>query len=189
MVAVDARLSLRRWPLFLRIILLRVIPAVTSYYYICHSQIMTFFVLKSGEDEERIILMKSRALRSLDFIRIIISSSSLLLVGGPAVTTVIYLANLITAIRFPRSNSKTFCSLCLWYWFELMPKGHHGYLLGIYHVKTGSLGQKLSLHKRYRHLIFEPPHETPKQHPPPLLLFASASFVSGSSKTKLLDSN
>ena len=36
------------------------------------SQILTFFVLKSGEDEkERIILMKSRALRSLDFIRII----------------------------------------------------------------------------------------------------------------------
>ena len=62
------------------------------------SQILTFFVLKSGEDkEERIILMKSRALRSLDFIRIILSSSSLLLVGGSAVTTVIYLANLITA--------------------------------------------------------------------------------------------
>ena len=60
------------------------------------SQILTFFVLKSGEDEkERIILMKSRALRSLDFIRIILSSSSLLLVGGPAVTTVIYLAKLI----------------------------------------------------------------------------------------------
>ena len=40
------------------------------------SQILTFFVLKSGEDEkERIILMKSRALRSLDFIRIILSSS------------------------------------------------------------------------------------------------------------------
>ena len=36
------------------------------------SQILTLFVLKSGEDEkERIILMKSRALRSLDFIRII----------------------------------------------------------------------------------------------------------------------
>ena len=60
------------------------------------SQILTFFVLKSGEDEkERIILMKSRALRSLDFIRIILSSSSLLLVRGPAVTTVIYLAKLI----------------------------------------------------------------------------------------------
>ena len=59
------------------------------------SQILTFFVLKSGEDEEeRIILMKSRALRSLDFIRIILSSSSILLVGGPAVTTVIYLAKL-----------------------------------------------------------------------------------------------
>ena len=60
------------------------------------SQILTFFVLKSGEDEkERIILMKSRALRSLDFIRIILSSSSLLLVRGPAVTTVIYQAKLI----------------------------------------------------------------------------------------------
>ena len=34
------------------------------------SQILTFFVLKSGEGEEdRITLMKSRALRSLDFIR------------------------------------------------------------------------------------------------------------------------
>ena len=60
------------------------------------SQILTFFVLKSGEDEkERIILMKSRALRSLDFIRIILSSSSLLLVRSPAVTTVIYQAKLI----------------------------------------------------------------------------------------------
>ena len=60
------------------------------------SQILTFFVLKSGEAEkERIILMKSRALRSLDFIRIILSSSSLLLVRGPAVTTVIYQAKLI----------------------------------------------------------------------------------------------
>ena len=39
--------------------------------------------------------MKSSAHRSLDFIRIILSSSSLLLVGGPAVTTVIYLAKLI----------------------------------------------------------------------------------------------
>ena len=56
---------------------------------------LTFFVLKSGEDEkESIILIKSRALQSLDFIRIILSSSSLLLVGGPAVTTVIYLAKL-----------------------------------------------------------------------------------------------
>ena len=56
------------------------------------SQILTFFVLKSGEDEkERIILMKSRGLRPLDFIRIILSSSSLLLVRDPAVTTVIYL--------------------------------------------------------------------------------------------------
>ena len=53
-------------------------------------------MLKSGEDEkERIILMKSRALRSLDFIGIILSSSSLLLVRGPAVTTVIYQAKLI----------------------------------------------------------------------------------------------
>ena len=60
------------------------------------SQILTFFVLKSGEDEkERIILMKSRGLRPLDFIRIILSSSSLLLVRDPAVTTVIYLAKLI----------------------------------------------------------------------------------------------
>ena len=60
------------------------------------SQILTFFVLKSGEDEkETIILMKSRALRSLDFIRLILSSSSLLLVRDPAVTTVIYLAKLI----------------------------------------------------------------------------------------------
>ena len=60
------------------------------------SQILTFFVLKSGEDEkERIILMKSRALRSLDFIRIILSSSSPLLVGGPAMTTVIYVAKLL----------------------------------------------------------------------------------------------
>ena len=60
------------------------------------SQILTFFVLTSGEDEkETIILMKSRALRSLDFIRIILSSSSLLLVRGPAVTTVIYQAKLI----------------------------------------------------------------------------------------------
>ena len=55
-----------------------------------------FFVLKSGEDEkERIILMKSRVLRSLDFIKIILSSSSLLLVRGPAVTIVIYQAKLI----------------------------------------------------------------------------------------------
>ena len=55
------------------------------------SQILTFFVLKSGEDEkERIILMKSRGLRPLDFIRIILSSSSLLLVRDPAVTTVIW---------------------------------------------------------------------------------------------------
>ena len=60
------------------------------------SQILTFFVLKSGEDQkETIILMKSRALRSLDFIRIILSSSSLLLVRDPAVTTVVYLAKLI----------------------------------------------------------------------------------------------
>ena len=60
------------------------------------SQNLTFFVLKSGEDEkERIILMKSRDRRSLDFIRIIRSSSSLLLVRDPAVTTVIYLAKLI----------------------------------------------------------------------------------------------
>ena len=45
---------------------LRVIPTVTSYYYIQYlSQILTFFVLKSGEDDkETMILMKSRALRS-----------------------------------------------------------------------------------------------------------------------------
>ena len=60
------------------------------------SQILTFFVLKSGEDKkERIILMESRDLRPLDFIRIILSSLSLLLVRDPAVTTVIYLAKLI----------------------------------------------------------------------------------------------
>ena len=62
------------------------------------SQILTFFVLKSGEDEkERIILMKSRAfgLWPLDFIRIILSSSFLFLIRDPAVTTVIYLAKLI----------------------------------------------------------------------------------------------
>ena len=74
---------------------LRVIPAVTSYYNIFVTNSDILCVLKSGEDEEeRIILMKSRALRSLDFIRIILSSSSILLVGGPAVTTVIYLAKL-----------------------------------------------------------------------------------------------
>ena len=72
------------------------------------SQILTFFVLKSGEDKkERITLMKSRALRSLDFIRIFLSSSSLLLVRGPAVTTVIYLAKLI------QTNSR-------YAWFEIM---------------------------------------------------------------------
>ena len=54
------------------------------------------FFLEFGEDEkERIILMKSRVLRFLDFIRIILSSSSLFLGGGPAVTIVIYLAKLI----------------------------------------------------------------------------------------------
>ena len=70
---------------------------IILYHFMTYlSQILTFFVLKSGEDEkERIILMKSTALRSLDFIRIILSSSSLLLVGGPEVTTVIYLAKLI----------------------------------------------------------------------------------------------
>ena len=46
------------------------------------SYILTFFVIKSGEDEEeRKTLMKSRALRSLDFTRVILSSSSLLPVG------------------------------------------------------------------------------------------------------------
>ena len=39
--------------------------------------------------------MKSRALRSLDFIRISFFSSSLFLIGGPAVITVIYLAKLV----------------------------------------------------------------------------------------------
>ena len=38
--------------------------------------------------------MKSRALWSRDFVGIILSSSSLLLARGPAVSTVIYLANL-----------------------------------------------------------------------------------------------
>ena len=57
---------------------LRVIPTVTLYWNI--------FVTISD------ILS---ALRSLDFIRIILSSASLLLVRGPAVTTVIYQAKLI----------------------------------------------------------------------------------------------
>ena len=57
---------------------LRVIPTVTLYWNI--------FVINSD------ILS---ALRSLDFTRIILSSSSLLLVRGPAVTTVIYQAKLI----------------------------------------------------------------------------------------------
>ena len=52
-------------------------------------------MLKSGEDKERIILMKFRALRSLDFSKIILSSSSLLLIRDIVVTTVIYLAKLI----------------------------------------------------------------------------------------------
>ena len=53
-------------------------------------------MLKFGEDEkERIILMKFKVLRSLDFIRIILSSSSLLLIRCPAVTIIIYLAKLI----------------------------------------------------------------------------------------------
>ena len=30
----------------------------------------------------------------------------------------------------------------------------------------------VSIHKRYCHLMLEPPHETPKQHPPPPLLLA-----------------
>ena len=58
-----------------------VIHAVTSYCYV--SAILTFFVIKPGEDgEERKPLMKSRALRStsLDFIRVVLSSSSLVLV-------------------------------------------------------------------------------------------------------------
>ena len=71
------------------------IPTIISYNYIFITN-SNIFVLKSGEDEkETIILMKSRALRSLDFIRIILSSSSLLLVRGPAITIVIYLAKLI----------------------------------------------------------------------------------------------
>ena len=57
---------------------LRVIPTVTLYWniFVTNSDILS-------------------ALRSLDFIRIILSSSSLLLVRGPAVTTVIYQAKLI----------------------------------------------------------------------------------------------
>ena len=57
---------------------LRVIPTVTLYWniFVANSDILS-------------------ALRSLDFIRIILSSSSLLLVRGPAVTTVIYQAKLI----------------------------------------------------------------------------------------------
>ena len=57
---------------------LRVIPTVTLYWniFVTNSDIFS-------------------ALRSLDFIRIILSSSSLLLVRGPAVTTVIYQAKLI----------------------------------------------------------------------------------------------
>ena len=56
----------------------RVIPTVTLYWniFVTNSDILS-------------------ALRSLDFIRIILSSSSLLLVRGPAVTTVIYQAKLI----------------------------------------------------------------------------------------------
>ena len=57
---------------------LRVIPTVTFYWniFVTNSDILS-------------------ALRSLDFIRIILSSSSLLLARGPAVTTVIYQAKLI----------------------------------------------------------------------------------------------
>ena len=52
-------------------------------------------MLKPGEDEkERIILMKSRILRSLEFMRIILSSSSLFLVRDPAMTIEIYLIKL-----------------------------------------------------------------------------------------------
>ena len=65
-------------PQKIKIISLRVIPSVTLYWNI--------FVINSD------ILS---ALRSLDFIRIILSSSSLLLVRGPAVTIVIYQAKLI----------------------------------------------------------------------------------------------
>ena len=60
----------------------------------------------------------------------------------PAVTTAIYLANLITAFRIPRSDSKMFCSLRLWYWFGSMPKGHHGCLLGIYHISQLEVSAK-----------------------------------------------
>ena len=74
---------------------LRVIPTVTSYYYIFVTNSDIFCAKIWRRREERISLMKSRALRSLDFIRIILSSSSLLLVRGPAVTIVIYLAKLI----------------------------------------------------------------------------------------------
>ena len=62
----------------IKITSLRVIPTVTLYWniFVTNSDILS-------------------ALRSLDFIRIILSSSSLLLVRGPAVTTVIYQAKLI----------------------------------------------------------------------------------------------
>ena len=53
--------------------LLRASPTVTSYCYIFALYTLTFFVIKSGEgEEERKTLMKSRALRSLDFIKVII---------------------------------------------------------------------------------------------------------------------
>ena len=42
--------------------------------------------------------MKFKAHQSLDFIKFILSSSSLLLVRGPAVTNVIYLAKLFQTI-------------------------------------------------------------------------------------------
>ena len=69
--------SLCRWTDVEKITSLRVIPTVTLYWniFVTNSDILS-------------------ALRSLDFIRIILSSSSLLLVRGPAVTTVIYQAKL-----------------------------------------------------------------------------------------------
>ena len=82
------------------------IPIVRLYFFI-FIPISDFSLLKPDEDkEEKIILMKSRALRSLNFIKIILSSSSLFLVGGPAVTTMIYLVNLINIIRIPKKNPR-----------------------------------------------------------------------------------
>ena len=71
---------------------------IISYYdiLVTNSDILCAKIWRG--EKERIILMKSRALRSLDFIRIILSSSSLLLIGDLAVAIVIYLAKLIQII-------------------------------------------------------------------------------------------